>query len=304
MKKQDFTTTILVDQTPEEAFHAIGNVRAWWSGEIEGATAELGDEFTYRYAAFHYSKQKLVAVVPGKRIVWLVTESSINFVADRNEWTGTKVIFDIFEKDGKTEIRFTHEGLIPRKECFDACSNAWTGYISDSLRNFISAGPANAQDLTISFLVSQTLLEVFDAINDVRGWWSENIEGSTREVGCEFTYHYEDVHFCKIRIVEFIPGQKVVWLVVDNYFKFTKDKSEWRNTKIVFDIAEKDGQTAFRFTHQGLVPEYECYEVCNEAWTFFVRSSLRSLITAGKGAPSRKDEHAFDSALVEKWQLQ
>lgn len=293
MKKQDFTTTILVDQTPKEAFDAIGDVRAWWSGEIEGATAEQGDEFTYRYKEFHYSKQKLVEVIPGKRIVWLVTESSINFVADKNEWTGTRVIFDISAKDGRTEVRFTHEGLIPRKECFDACSNAWTGYISDSLRNFISAGPANARDLTIAFLVDQTPLEVFDAINNVRGWWSGNIEGGTDKLGSEFNYHYEDVHICKIRIVDLVPGQKVVWLVLDNYFKFTKDKSEWRNTKIVFDISEKDGQTALRFTHHGLVPEYECYEVCNEAWSFFVRSSLRSLITVGEGAPTHKDEYSI-----------
>ena len=42
MKKRSFTTTILVDQTPNQAFAAINNVRGWWSGEIEGATASRG----------------------------------------------------------------------------------------------------------------------------------------------------------------------------------------------------------------------------------------------------------------------
>jgi uncharacterized protein YndB with AHSA1/START domain len=304
MKKQDFTVSFLVDKTPQEAFDAINNVRGWWSGEIEGATEKPGDEFSYRYKDFHYSKQRLVEVVPAKRVVWLVTESSINFVADKNEWVDTKMIFEIAATGSQTEIRFTHQGLVPSFECYDACSNAWTGYISDSLRNFISASSSKPQDFTRSFLVDNTPDEVFAAVTDVRGWWSENISGSTAKLGSEFKYHYQDVHLCKIRIIELVPGQKVVWLVLDNYFQFTKDKSEWRNTKIIFEIARAGRQTELRFTHQGLVPDYECYDVCNDAWTHFVCESLRGLITTGKGDPTQRDENEFNSQLLEKWQLQ
>lgn len=48
MNGQNFTTAFSVDQSSEEAFAAITNVRAWWDGQIEGGTAKLGDEFTYR----------------------------------------------------------------------------------------------------------------------------------------------------------------------------------------------------------------------------------------------------------------
>src|SRR5258706_13060867 len=99
------------------------------------------------------------------------------------------------------------------------------------------------QDFTTTILVDQPPKQVFDAINNVRGWWSEEIEGNTAKLNDEFIYHYEDVHRCKMKIIEIIPGKKVVWLVLDNYFKFTKDKSEWTGTKIVFEIVEKDNKT-------------------------------------------------------------
>ncbi len=142
MKTHDesFTTTIAVDQTPEEAFAAIQNVRGWWSGQIDGGTAKLGDEFTYRYKKLHYSKQKLVEVVPGKRMVWDVLDASLSFVRDAGEWKGSQIRFDIARKGGKTEVRFTHVGLVQEHECFDACSNAWTFYIQESLRDLISKG--------------------------------------------------------------------------------------------------------------------------------------------------------------------
>ncbi|XZF15827.1 SRPBCC family protein [Chitinophagaceae bacterium MMS25-I14] len=143
-------------------------------------------------------------------------------------------------------------------------------------------------DFTTTILVDQTPLEVFNAVNNVRGWWSEEIEGSTDKLNEAFLYHYEDVHRCTMKITELVPGKRVSWLVQDNYFKFTKDKSEWIGTKIVFEISEKDGKTEMHFTHQGLVPQYECYEICRDAWTGYIQNSLRSLIVTGKGQPNGK----------------
>ena len=147
-----------------------------------------------------------------------------------------------------------------------------------------------APDFTTTILVDQSPKEVFNAISNVRGWWSEEIEGGTEKLNDEFNYHYEDIHSCKMKLTEVVPGKKVVWLVLDNYFKFTKDKSEWIGTKIIFDISEKDNKTQLIFTHQGLVPEYECFDICKNAWTTYIQNSLRSLITTGKGMPNGKDK--------------
>ena len=143
-------------------------------------------------------------------------------------------------------------------------------------------------DFTATLLVDQTPKQVFDAINNVRGWWSEEIEGGTNKLNDEFKYHYEDVHRCKMKIIELVPNEKVVWYVLDNYFKFTKDKNEWKDTKIIFEISQQDNKTQLRFTHLGLVPQYECYEICRDAWTNYIQNSLRNLITTGKGQPNGK----------------
>jgi|SRR5580704_10757233 hypothetical protein len=71
-------------------------------------------------------------------------------------------------------------------------------------------------------------------------------------------------------------------------FQFTEDKTEWKDTKIVFDVSEKGGKTEIHFTHLGLVPEYECFSVCSNAWGSYINGSLRSLIATGKGHPNQK----------------
>jgi hypothetical protein len=140
MSNQNFTTTFSVYQTPDEAFAAMINVRGWWSDEIEGRTDKLGEEFTYRYEDIHYSKQEITELIPAKKVVWLVLDSSLNFVKNKTEWNGSKISFDIAKKGDKTEVRFTHVGLIPEFECYNDCSNAWGFYINTSLRSLITTG--------------------------------------------------------------------------------------------------------------------------------------------------------------------
>ena len=140
MQTTDFTTTITVEQTPQEVFDAINTPQNWWSGEFEGNTKNLNDEFTYRYQDMHYSRQQVIESITGEKVVWLVTESHLSFLEDKEEWTGTKIIFNISKKDGKTELKFTHEGINPGVECYDACSTAWGQLIQQSLLTYITTG--------------------------------------------------------------------------------------------------------------------------------------------------------------------
>jgi hypothetical protein len=139
-KDQNLSASFTVDQSPAEAYAAINDVRGWWSRQIDGRTDKLDGEFTYRYKDIHYSRHRVTELIPGKKVVWLVLDSSLSFVEDKTEWNGTEIIFEIAKKGDKTEVRFTHVGLGPENECFDGCYSAWDSYINESLRSLIATG--------------------------------------------------------------------------------------------------------------------------------------------------------------------
>lgn len=144
MKNKDFTTTILVKQTPHKVFEALLNVRGWWSGlyneSFEGKSEKTGDEFSFTAGGgAHYTKQKLVEAVPGKKLVWLVTDANLAFVDNTKEWVGTRLCFDISTEGDKTKIVFTHIGLVPEFECYNSCAPAWMQYVQEKRLNLNAA---------------------------------------------------------------------------------------------------------------------------------------------------------------------
>ena len=154
----------------------------------------------------------------------------------------------------------------------------------------------SAKDFTTTLLTDHSPEAVFNAITNVRGWWSEEIDGRTDKLNAEFKYHYQDLHFSTQKITELVPGKKVVWHVVDSRINFVQDKTEWQGTDIVFEITRKGDKTQLRFTHVGLVPAFECYGDCSEGWGFFINDSLRGLIATGKGQPNQKEKEDLKKA--------
>jgi hypothetical protein len=150
----------------------------------------------------------------------------------------------------------------------------------------------NTSDYTTTILVDQTAKEAFKAINNVTGWWTENLEGSWRKLKDEFTATFGGT-FITMKVTELVPDTKVVWLVTDCYKDWVKgNKKEWNGTEIIFEISAKGKKTQVKFTHVGLVPQFECYGGCSNAWTEYVGSSLANLISTGTGEPTPKEKKA------------
>jgi hypothetical protein len=137
-----FRTTFSLEQTPEQVFDVICDVRSWWQGEIVGTTDTVGEEFGYTVPGVHFSRQRVTELEAGRRVAWLVVDSRLDYLKDKQEWNGTTISFDLAPHDAGTEVTFTHEGLVPEIECYDECSGAWSSWVLLDLQRRSSAAAA------------------------------------------------------------------------------------------------------------------------------------------------------------------
>lgn len=136
--------------------------------------------------------------------------------------------------------------------------------------------------------VAQTAGNAFNSINNVKKWWSENVTGDTASPGGVFTIDWGGGNFVTFRITELAPGKKVVWLVTGCHLDWLNNKQEWTNTQIEFNLSAAGNHTTIDFTHTGLVPELECYDMCVKGWNQYFKGSLCQLIATGEGQPQLK----------------
>jgi hypothetical protein len=59
---------------------------------------------------------------------------------DQHEWTNTKLIWELTDNGNGTTLRFTHEGLVPEKECYERVTQGWDTVIKEWLFAFINEG--------------------------------------------------------------------------------------------------------------------------------------------------------------------
>jgi hypothetical protein len=136
----DLSILISVSKSPKEVYDAINNVPAWWTGDVSGSAEKVGDEFSYKYKEFHSSTQKVTELIPYKKIVWHVEDAVLGFAKNKNEWKGTDIVFEISAGGEQTNVKFTHYGLTPEVECFEACSGGWKFYLTKSLKSLLTNG--------------------------------------------------------------------------------------------------------------------------------------------------------------------
>ena len=143
MNNKSYTVSIEVAETAQEVFACLLQVPKWWSKDFEGKCEKLDDEFVIHHPGQHYSRQRLTEVVPGEKMVWTVVASELDWLEkDKQEWTNTNMVFEITAKGGKTRLYFTHEGLVPEKECYARCRDGWHMVITERLFEYVMEGRA------------------------------------------------------------------------------------------------------------------------------------------------------------------
>ena len=131
-----YTVAIEVARPPGDVFnHIIHDVPKFWPEEFQGESSKLNDEFVFRSGDGHYSKNKVVELVPDKKLVWLVTESIRK--TDNFDWTGSKMIFEITPKGDHTLLEFTYDGVILENE-YDRLVQVCDMVIKDRLYNLLT----------------------------------------------------------------------------------------------------------------------------------------------------------------------
>jgi hypothetical protein len=139
MKTKDYHKGITAKITSEEAFKNIANVAGWWTSHFKGNTANVNDTFRVTFGENWFSF-KVIESVPNKRSVWLCTDCSMVWLNNRNEWKGTKIVWEISEYKNGIKIDMTHVGLVSSTECYGTCSIGWENYIGESLPKLIKTG--------------------------------------------------------------------------------------------------------------------------------------------------------------------
>lgn len=300
MESKNYTISLEVPKTAEEVFNCINQVSKWWSKDavdansgqatkFEGQCSKLNDEFIMRSGDRHYSKQRLVEVIPYRKIVWQVIDSKLNWLnKNKSEWTGTKMIFEISSSGDKTLLKFTHEGLVPEQECYVMCAPGWAFFIKEKLYNLIKnhdLKDEKLQDFKYRLTVNAPAKEAMKKISQVNLWWAKGFKGKTNKLNDEFSVSFGEDTSVNFKISEYIVDKKIVWHVSDCNLGWIKDKKEWKNTEVVWNLTEKAGKTMIDFVHMGLTPACECFESCESGWTHHIKNSLSKLIDEGKGFP-------------------
>ena len=139
MKTQDYQKTITVRTSPKETFENITNVAGWWTSHFKGNTVKLDATFKLRFGDNWFSF-KVVESIPGEKLVWLVTDCYMDWIKDKDEWKGTKIVWVLSEDKNGTRIEMTHVGLVPSVECYKTCNLGWNNYIGKSLLKLIETG--------------------------------------------------------------------------------------------------------------------------------------------------------------------
>jgi len=138
-KQQDYTATIEVKSSAHDAFEKIAKVDGWWAKNFKGRALQKGDHFSVHFGET-FVDFSITEVIPGKKIVWYVTDCYLHWLSDKKEWKDTKVVWEISPGKGNTSIMMTHVGLTPDVECFKDCEVGWNGHIKESLVNFLNKG--------------------------------------------------------------------------------------------------------------------------------------------------------------------
>jgi hypothetical protein len=157
------------------------------------------------------------------------------------------------------------------------------------------------KDYQKSITVNNTTQEVYTALTQhIPDWWSDDFAGAAANKGDQYNIAFGETRKT-FEIAEAIPGQQITWLCLKAYIDMDdlKKKDEWVGTRISWTIAATGNKTTLTMQHKGLNKGVECYDVCEPAWDYFMKS-IELFLTTGQGTPYHKAKAKLEWEEIEQ----
>ena len=131
--------------------------------------------------------------------------------------------------------------------------------------------------------IKAPLNKVYEAIATTEGvtaWWTKTRGDAAPGGDLEFDF---DGHIIEARVTELAPSRYVEWTVGG-------DAGEWLNTRICFELDEREDQVMVNFMHADWNAETRFMAHCSTKWDVFMLS-LKDYLETGTGRPFPSDIH-------------
>jgi uncharacterized protein YndB with AHSA1/START domain len=142
------------------------------------------------------------------------------------------------------------------------------------------------------------IYSVLTTSQGMRSWWTQDCDVGTK-IGDLIRVRFGGTH--KEMCIELLePNREVRWLCSGAHINldWLTRKDEWVGTQIAFHLtAEGDGNTRLDFEHIGLVPSFECYDLCDNGWRYFL-NSLQQFAETGAGTPYESGDNCEHKSEV------
>lgn len=107
---------------------------SWWTTETSGKFG-TGKVIEFRFSKDYKKGMKIISLDENKKVEWECIEGD-------DQWLGTKIKFELIQKEGSTDVKFYHTAWKEVSDLFGICNYHWGLYMK-SLKTYIEVGKGN-----------------------------------------------------------------------------------------------------------------------------------------------------------------
>ena len=125
---------LVIKSSTQNIYNAITTEEGlsnWWTNDTI-AKPEIGFINQFQFGPEHCKKIKVVELDNSNKVTWELVEGD-------EQWIGTKIVFQLDEKNGNTFLKFSHLNWAEETEYFGVCNYHW-GKFLDSLKSLCETG--------------------------------------------------------------------------------------------------------------------------------------------------------------------